>query len=144
MPQKLTYFINLFPEHSFYEILNFCQKGSCRQEPPLSMQNSNFALRTLKCFAGYVLPLSIYSQVTSSLWKSNFCIMELQTGTPFLCRILFWHAALLHCTIVHYLAPPWPQFCLQNLSNFYMVGDDDDDGKLPPVDHDPSYRQGPW
>ena len=40
-------FINLFPEHSFYEKVNFCQKLSCRQELPLSVQNSNFTHKAL-------------------------------------------------------------------------------------------------
>ena len=37
--------------------------------------------------------------------------MELQTGNPYFCaeccfpmQLCFWHAPLLHCTIVHYLA----------------------------------------
>jgi hypothetical protein len=37
--QTLPSVINLFPEHSFYEKINFRQKWSCKQEPPLSVQN---------------------------------------------------------------------------------------------------------
>ena len=60
--------------------------------------------------------------------------MKLQIGTPFFCGMLFWHAALLHCTIAHYVA--WPQFCQRSLSNHYMaeVGEEDE---LPCVDHVP-------
>ena len=120
----LLIFINLLPEHSFHEKVIFCQKWSCRREPPLNKWNSDFAHKALKCFSGYVLPLSFYSQITSYMRKSNFCINGVADRNPLFCaeccfgmQLCFWHAALLNCTIVHYLAPPWPQFCLQNLSN---------------------------
>ena len=92
------------------------QKWSCRREPPLSMRNSNFAHKAQKCFSGYVLPLKIYSHITSSMKKSNFGINGVADRNPLLCaeccfgmQICFWYGALLHCTIVHYLAPPWSQ-----------------------------------
>ena len=80
------------------------------------MRNSNFGHKAQKCFSGYVLPLKIYSHITSSMKKSNFGINGVADRNPLLCaeccfgmQICFWYGALLHCTIVHYLAPPWSQ-----------------------------------
>ena len=112
----LLIFINLLPEKSFHEKVNFCQKWSCRQQPSLNMRNSNFAYKALRCLSGYVLLLSIYSQITSSMRKSNVCKIVVADRTPFLygklvdMQLFFWHAALLHSTIVHYLAPPLALF----------------------------------
>ena len=108
MIQKLNSLINLFPEHSFYEKLIFsssivdecriqvlltsllnaspeisfiyqftprtllrweCKFLSKMELPPLRMRDSNFAHKALKCFSVYVLPLSIYSVITSSVRK---------------------------------------------------------------------------
>ena len=105
----LLIFTNLLPEHSFHEKVNFYQKCSCRREPPLNMRKSNFAHKALKCFSGYVLHLSIYSQITSSMGKSNCCIYRVADTNPlfyaeccFGMQLCFWHAALLpvyNCTL---------------------------------------------
>ena len=65
----LPSFISLFPDHSFYEKVYFCQKWSCRQELPQSVRNSNFALNALKCFSRHFFLLSIYSQTSPSMRK---------------------------------------------------------------------------
>ena len=85
--------INLFSEHSFYKKVKKIQKWSCKQEPPLSVR------------------ISIYSQTTPSMRKSNFCIIGVAE-----CCFGIQLSTLLHCTIVHNLAPAWPQFYLRNLS----------------------------
>ena len=109
--QTFPSFINVFPDHSFSEKINVCQKRSCRHEPSLSVWNLHFAHKALKCSSGPFLPLSIY--------QCSFCM-----------QLCFWHAALLHCTIVHILAPALLQFCLWNLSKHWMAeeggGDDDE------------------
>ena len=72
MLQILTNFINLFLEHPFYDQFNFYQKWSCSREPPGYFAELKFSSQGSKIFSEYVVPLSINSQITSSMRKSNF------------------------------------------------------------------------
>ena len=94
MLQKLTSCINLFPEHYFYTKLNFCQKWSGRQEPPLCMRDSNFAHKAQKCFSVYVLPLKMYSHFFYEKIKF-WCKCSCRQEPTFMYGMLFWHADLL-------------------------------------------------
>jgi hypothetical protein len=65
--------------------IKFCQKWSCRQEPPLCVRKSNFAHKALKCssditFLYQFIPRPLLLRESIFLSK-----VELQTGTPSEC-----------------------------------------------------------
>ena len=106
--RTLPSFISLFPDHSFYVKVYFCQKWSCRQELPQSVRNSNFALKALKCFSGHFFVISIYSQTSPSMRKQIFVKSGVADGNLlFLCGIWFWHAALYTIYFTVHLYTTW-------------------------------------
>ena len=57
---------------------------------------------------------------------SSINLFDLEHSRTFYGKTVVWkipeQSSCSHCTIVHYLAPPWPQFCLRNPSNLRFRG----------------------